>query len=120
MAGCLLIQRTHAQFPVPTWWQLSGTPALEDPAPFHGLLQCCMYVVHRNLCRQNTHVHKVKRNKSQFLKLKINGDYVSANHDGTQRTIIPPLGWQRQKGISELQASQGYIVRPVSEHINKQ
>lgn len=69
---------------------------------------------------KNAHVHKVKRNKSQFLKLKINGEYMSANHDGTQRTIIPPLGWQRQKGISKLQASQGYIVRPVSEHINKQ
>lgn len=101
MSGCLLIQRTHAQFPVPIWWQLSGTPAPEDAAPFHGLLKCCVYVVHRNVRRQNTQLHKVKRNKSQFLKLKINGENMSVNHGGTRRTMIAPLGWQRRMGLSE-------------------
>lgn len=76
MAGCLLIQRTHGQFPAPTWWQLSGTPAPEDPAPFHGLLKCCVYMLHRKVRRQSiqytemyTHVHKVKR-KISISKIK--------------------------------------------------
>lgn len=44
---------------------LTLTPVLGDPVPSS---EFRMYMVHLLACRQNVHIHKIKLNKSLFLK----------------------------------------------------
>ena len=41
--------------------QPSVTPVPGDLTPSSGILVYCMHMMHRHTCRQNTHIHKIKK-----------------------------------------------------------